>query len=335
VKVLVTGASGFLGRSVVRAAFAAGHDVLALVRPAANVDDLAWPGGVRIIRGDLRQVGDWAKQLNDIDAVIHLAAAPSGDLPTQLSGTVVATENLLGKLRMESLARFVHVSSFSVYDYSAVGAGGTLTEATPLDPKPERRDAYTITKILQERLVGDACRKAGTHLVVIRPGAIVGPGKDWGFGRVLKLGRWDVIFSPRATFPLTYVDHCAAAIVNALSAPVPTESVFNVVDDQLPTYGQFHRLGRRVGAADVGSALHVPWFVVSLIGGTVSLINRLLFAGRAKVPEFLDRTRQRVRWQPMSYSNRAAKEQLDWSPAVPLSEAVERTARSSRRELPN
>lgn len=331
-KVLVTGASGFLGRSVVRAAVEAGHDVLALVRPTANVDALAWPKAVRIIHGDLRQVGDWAKQIDDIDAVIHLAAAPSGDLPTQLSGTVVATENLLGKLRMESLARFVHVSSFSVYDYSAVGTGGTLTEATPLERKPEKRDAYTITKIIQERLVQDACRKAGTHLVVIRPGAIVGPGKDWGFGRVLKLGRWDVVFSPGATFPLVYVDDCAAAIVKALSAPVPAGSVFNVVDDQLPTYGQFHRLARRVGA-NVGSALYLPWSVVSLIGGTVSLINRVVFAGRAKVPEFLDRTRQRVRWQPMSYSSRAAKEQLGWSPAVSLSQAVERTSRSSSREL--
>lgn len=331
-KVLVTGASGFLGRSVVRAAVEAGHDVLALVRPTANVDALAWPKAVRIIHGDLRQVGDWAKQIDDIDALIHLAAAPSGDLPTQLSGTVVATENLLGKLRMESLARFVHVSSFSVYDYSAVGTGGTLTEATPLERKPEKRDAYTITKIIQERLVQDACRKAGTHLVVIRPGAIVGPGKDWGFGRVLKLGRWDVVFSPGATFPLVYVDDCAAAIVKALSAPVPAGSVFNVVDDQLPTYGQFHRLARRVGA-NVGSALYLPWSVVSLIGGTVSLINRVVFAGRAKVPEFLDRTRQRVRWQPMSYSSRAAKEQLGWSPAVSLSQAVERTSRSSSREL--
>ena len=332
-KVLVTGASGFLGRSVVHAAVNAGHEVLALVRPTANVDALAWPKAVRIIRGDLRQVGDWAKQLDDIHAVIHLAAAPSGDLPTQLSGTVVATENLLSKLPMEALDRFVHVSSFSVYDYAAVGLGGTLTEATPIESKPQKRDAYTTTKILQERLVEEACRKAGTHLVIIRPGAIVGPGKDWGFGRVLKLGRRDVIFSPGATFPLVYVDDCAEAIVKALSAPVPAGSIFNVVDDQLPTYGQFHRLGRRVGAADVRSALYVPWFLVSLIGGTVSLTNRLLFAGRAKVPEFLDRTRQRVRWQPMSYSNRAAKEQLGWSPAVSLTETAELTAGASQNVM--
>src|SRR5689334_22568255 len=120
-KVLVTGASGFLGREVVRAASAAGHDVLALVRPTANVDALDWPNDVRVLRGDLRQVGDWSTQLGGVKAVAHLAAAASGDLPTQFSGTVVATENLLRFLPMSSLRRFAHVSSFSVYDYESVG----------------------------------------------------------------------------------------------------------------------------------------------------------------------------------------------------------------------
>ena len=200
-KVLVTGASGFLGRAVVPAVAASGHQVVALVRPKAKLDALAWPNSVRILRGDLRQLGDWSKQLGDIEAVVHLAAASSGDLPSQFSGTVAATERLLDHLPMRSLRRFVHVSSFSVYDYSAVGFRGTLSEATPIDPRPEKRDAYTITKILQERLVTEACEAANSHLVVIRPGAIIGPGKDWGFGRVIKLGRLNVIFSPGSGIP--------------------------------------------------------------------------------------------------------------------------------------
>ena len=321
-RLLVTGASGFLGREVVRAAAAAGHDVHALVRPTANVEPLGWPAGVTVVRGDLRQIGEWATQLADIEAVAHLAAAPSGDLPTQFAGTVVATENLLAHLPMQSLRRFVHVSSFSVYDYGAVGFGGTLTEDTPIEPAPEKRDAYTITKIEQERLVVGACQTAGTEFVVIRPGAIVGAGKDWGFGRVIKLGRFDLVFSPGAKFPLTYVANCADAIVKALDASVPPGGLFNIVDDELPTYGAFHRLGRRLGGA--APALYLPWLGVSLLAGSVWVVNRLLFKGRAKLPEFLDRRRQRVRWQPMSYSNRAAKDVLGWRPTVPLREAVER-----------
>ena len=91
-KVLVTGASGFLGRAVVPAVAAVGHEVIALVRPTAAIDSLAWPNSIAILRGDLRQLGDWSTQLGDVEAVVHLAAASSGDLPTQFSGTVAATE---------------------------------------------------------------------------------------------------------------------------------------------------------------------------------------------------------------------------------------------------
>jgi 2-alkyl-3-oxoalkanoate reductase len=330
-RVLVTGASGFLGREVVRAAAGAGHKVVALVRPTARLDDLGWPASVTVLRGDLRQIGDWSEKLTHIEAVAHLAAAPSGDLPTQFSGTVVATENLLAHLPLRSLRRFVHISSFSVYDYASLGFGKALTEDTPVDPAPEKRDAYTITKIAQERLVTEACEGAGTHLVIIRPGAIIGPGKDWGFGRVARVGRFDLIFSPGAKFPLTYISNCADAIVKALEAPVPSGSVYNIVDDELPTYRQFHHLGSQFGGETVGPALYLPWVVVTLLGGAVSLINSLLFRGRAKLPEFLDRRRQRVRWQPMLYSNRAARRDLGWSPAVPLLLAVQSTANTSRK----
>ena len=328
-RVLVTGASGFLGREVVRAAAAAGHEVKALVRPTAEISDLGWPASVMVVRGDLRQIGQWASELGDIEAVAHLAAAPSGDLPTQFSGTVVATENLLSHLPMQSLRRFVHVSSFSVYDYAAVGFGGALTEATPVDPNPEKRDAYTITKIVQEQLVTSACETAGAHLVIIRPGAIVGPGKDWGFGRVMKLGHFDLIFSPGAKIPLTYVSNCADSIVKALDARVPSGNVYNIVDDELPTYGRFHRLGRRFGGETVGPALYLPWIGVFLLGSAVSVINRMAFGGRAKLPELLDRRRQRVRWRPMNYSNSSEKKDLGWSPAVPLETAARRTAGGS------
>jgi nucleoside-diphosphate-sugar epimerase len=208
-----------------------------------------------------------------------------------------------------------------------VGVRGTLSEATPVEPHPERRDAYTMTKIAQERLVASACEAAGVPLVVLRPGAIVGPGKDWGFGRVVKLGRFDIVFSPGAKFPLTYVGNCADAIVKALTAPVESGSAFNIVDDELPTYGRFHSFGRQLGA---GPAIYVPWLGVSLLGGAVSAVNRLAFKGRAKIPEFLDRRRQRVRWKPMNYSNKAAKEALGWSPAVPLEAAVRRLAKDGK-----
>ena len=97
-KVLVTGAGGFLGRVVVAEAVAAGHEVKAMHRPASLPQAGAVPAGVMVVPGDLRQPGIWRDALGDVDAVIHCAAAASGDIATQLAGTVLATENLLAAL---------------------------------------------------------------------------------------------------------------------------------------------------------------------------------------------------------------------------------------------
>lgn len=322
-RVLVTGASGFLGNAVVRAAAAAGHQVVALVRPTADVGRLAWPASVEIIKGDLRQLGAWRDHL-DLDVVVHLAAAPSGDLATQFAGTVQATENLLDCLPLKALRRFVHISSFSVYDYSSRPRRGTIDETTALEPKPEARDAYTITKILQERLVSERCEDAALECIIIRPGAIYGPGKDWDYGTALSVKSLDLLFGPLAAFRLTYVDNCADAIVKAIDTDVGATRVFNIVDDDCPSLWKFHNACRREGA-QAGFVLPIPWLFVAALGRAVRLMNRLAFHNRAKLPELLEYRRQQARWRPFRYSNALARNVLGWTPAVGLKEGIART----------
>ena len=322
-KVLITGASGFLGRSVVRAASAAGHEVVALVRPTADISGYGWPDTVEILRGDLRQKGGWRSRLG-VEAVVHLAAAPSGDLATQFAGTVQATENLLDALSLALLRKFVHISSFSVYDYSTRPRRGVVDETTALEPKPEARDAYTMTKMIQERLVTDTCDAAGLDCVVIRPGAIYGPGKDWDFGRALSVKSCDLIFAPFGAFRLTYVDNCADAIVKAINAPSGSTRIFNIVDDELPSYWSDHRACRRAGAA-AGFPIPVPWLIVAGLGRMIRLLNKVAFRNNAKLPELLEYKRQQARWQPLRYSNKLAKSALNWSPKIGFKEGVART----------
>ncbi len=319
-KILVTGASGFLGRAVVRAAAAAGHDVCALVRPIADISNFTWPDTVEILRGDLRQKGGWSSRI-DVDAVVHLAAAPSGDLTTQFAGTVQATENLLESLDLQSLQRFVHVSSFSVYDFAAVPLNGLVDETTPIEPIPDARDAYTITKIAQECLVKDTCSLAGTSCVILRPGAIYGPEKSWDFGRALSTSSFDFIFAPNATFALTYVDNCSEAIVKAVTAPSVSGTILNIVDDNLPTFRQFYDACRSAGAP-TGRPVHVPWILLSALGLGVRLLNSVAFHNRAKLPEFLSYRRQQARWKPRTYNNALAKAELGWVPTIGLSEGA-------------
>jgi nucleoside-diphosphate-sugar epimerase len=323
-RLLITGASGFLGRAIVRAALTAGHRPIAMVRPNVDVGLFGWGDDVEVLRGDLRQAGDWSRALGQVEAVAHAAAATSGDLPQQFAGTVLTTENLLRALDLPNLRRFVHVSSFSVYDFSASNRKAKLSEDGPLETNLEGRDAYTMVKLAQERLVVESCNLASCPLIIVRPGVIFGPGRDWDFGRALRLGFFDVVFSPRAKFRLTYVDNCAEAIVAAVTASAPSGSVVNIVDDELPTHAEYHSLCRKAGAK-VGLPIYVPWALVAALGTAVKGFNRLAFSGRAKLPELLALQRQRVRWGPAKYGNRQAHELLGWSPRIGLKEAVRRT----------
>ena len=321
-RVFVTGAGGFLGQAVVRAAQDTGHEVTALRRPTSSA---AAPPGIRLVVGDLRQPSTWADALDGVDAVIHCAAA-AGDLATQLAGTVLATENLLAALP-PSVRRIVHVSSFSVYDFDAAGRTGRLDESTPIEQQPLRRDPYTLTKIIQERLVVDHALRENLDLVVVRPGAIYGPGKDWDLGRAMQVGRFDLIFAPFSPMRLIHVDNCADAIVAALSAAVEAPLVVNLVDSEQPSHWRYHRQARRSGIP-VGIAIPVPYVMVGALGAAARLASRLFFANRAKLPEMLDQPRQRVRWRSLRYANDRAREKLNWRQRLSLAQGIDTLVQS-------
>jgi 2-alkyl-3-oxoalkanoate reductase len=320
VTVLVTGAGGFLGAAVVRRLLAGNHRTLALVRPCGK--EPAAHDSLSVLRGDLRQKGAWVGQVQSPEAVLHLAAGTSGDLPEQFASSVIATENLLTALDPKRLRRFVHVSTFSVYDYSRIGRGALLDENSPLEDWPEERDAYTWTKILQERMVGDWCGQHGVELTVIRPGAIYGPGKTWDFGAALDVGRVSLLFAPWSRMRLTHVDNCAEAIVLALETAGASGATLNIVDDDLPTHSGFRRLARRAGAK-LPRAVYVPWLFVAAAGLMLRTINRRLLGNRARLPEFLHYRRQQARWKPLRYRNARAKALLGWSPRVSINQGVQ------------
>ena len=99
-KLLVTGASGFVGRHVATAALDRGHDVRALIRPATDTSRLPQHGHERleVCRADLRSPRGLTEVAAGVDAVIHLAASMTGDFYARFAGTVIATENLLAAM---------------------------------------------------------------------------------------------------------------------------------------------------------------------------------------------------------------------------------------------
>ncbi len=322
-KVLITGSTGFLGSRVVDLGLRAGWDVVALVRPSTDLAAVPWDSEkVDIIRGDLRQPGPWGDQIAaaGIDVVVHLAAATSGDIGDQVVNTLVSTENLLAALDHDRLRRFVHISTFSVYDYSSPRPGSLLDEESRIEPLPARRDPYTQTKRAQEAAVRQALGDR-TELVILRPGAIYGPGASWDHGAAVTLGRFALIFSPQAELRLCHVDNCAAAVVEAVRSPEAAGEVVNLVDDDLPTHAEFFAMCRDRGMTSrIG--VPVPWVAVDTVARLLALLDRTRLGGAIKLPELLAHRRQQARWKPMRYTNQRAKDLLGWRPERSISEGI-------------
>jgi nucleoside-diphosphate-sugar epimerase len=186
-KVLVTGASGFVGRAVVAALAAQGDEVHAAIRarPDAASDGStgpAFPHGVTIVRhGDLDAAVDWTGLLAGIDAVVHLAGiAHAGPVIAEERYDRVnhrATAALATAARDAGVSRFVFVSSIRAPTGPA--ADQVLSERHP--PRPT--DAYGRSKLAAEHAVA----ASGVPFTILRPALVYGPGVKGNLRALMRL----------------------------------------------------------------------------------------------------------------------------------------------------
>lgn len=336
-KLYITGATGFVGSSVVAAATKRGHDVIAVVRPGSSTsvaagqseDPNVATGSITEARVDLRSQRGLTDSLADADAVIHLAAAKEGDFYTQFAGTVVATENLLAAMTEAGTTNLVAISTFSVYEYLKTKPGTLITEDSPLDATPALRDEYARTKLIQEELYRGFGSSLQNRTVIIRPGMIYGRDNLWHALLGAELGPLFLRIGENATLPLTYVENCAEAMVLAAEGLVEPDSslngeIINIVDDNLPTQKVYADLVSTV--IEPPRSVSVPWPVLRTAAGILKKSNTTLLGGRAKFPGIAVPDRLHARFKPLRYTNEKAKRLLGWEPRFSLQEAVKRSA---------
>jgi nucleoside-diphosphate-sugar epimerase len=270
----------------------------------------------------LRQRRGLAEALRGCDAVVHLAATKAGDLYDQLGGTVVATENLLAAMEQSQVARIIGISSFAVYDYRRIPVLSVLDEQSPLEARPEDRDDYAQTKLVQERLIQAYAQERGWAWTILRPGVVYGAGNLWTARLGVQLGKtlW-LRTGAFARVPLTYVDNCAEAIVAAAECEAAVGKVFNVVDDDPPTQREYARLLQEL---QPGVRI-VPVPAIRWIARAAWALNRVAFDGRAKLPGIIVPAKVDAMVKPLRFSNQRLRDDLGWTPRYSLAEALRRS----------
>jgi nucleoside-diphosphate-sugar epimerase len=317
-KVLVTGGGGFLGRSVVDRLLEKGHSVRAIVRPSSPKP--SWPDTVEVFRADLRVEENLAPTFDGVDAVLHLAAATSGNEDMQFASTVVATERFLDAMAKSAVKRLIHVSSLVVYDWSK--AKSCMDEGTPLEDNPYGMGGYTIAKVWQERVVSRFAKKNSWDLTIARPGFIWGVDHAQIAGMGRQFGRIYLLFGPFTRLPLSHVDNCADCLVTAIENPASSGEILNLIDgDDIRVWRYTREYARRSGQR--GFLLPVPYRVGLGVAQLAALTSRTLFGSKGKLPSLLTPRRFESQFKPIRFSNRKVTSVLNWRPRLSFDQCLD------------
>jgi 2-alkyl-3-oxoalkanoate reductase len=324
--ILVTGGAGFVGSRVVANLLNRGFTRVRCFtrrppeRIRAEVSATAHPQ-IEWIHANLHSMEDCLRAARDVQVIFHLAAGTGEkSYADAFLNSVVTTRNLLeAALATGALKRFVSVSSFAVYSNRNKPRRNELDESCPIAQGAERwRDPYTYAKLKQDELVKEYGRVHGLPYVLLRPGAVYGPGKRsisarvgiGSFGIFLHLGGGNRV-------PFTYVENCAEAVVLAGLTEGINGETFNVVDDDLPSSREF--LSRYKRQVRRFRSIYLPHFVSYLLCYAWEKYSAF---SQGQLPPAFHRAAWHAYWKKTHYRNDKLKQRLGWTQRISTADGL-------------
>lgn len=326
-KILVTGASGLLGRSVAQRLVDTGFHVTTFQRSPSQVS------GAAEVRGSLTDPHALTSAMAGQDAVIHMAAkvSVSGRREDFERVNIQGTEQLFDAAEAAGVKNVLHVSSPSV-----AHAGDSLVGATAGAPDPLHAEGHYAQTKAEAELIAQARGEAGTHVVIMRPHLVWGPGDGQLTQRIVdraRSGRLPLLGTGAPLVDTLYIENAVDAFVAGLNrlpsiAQLPVDQRRLVV-----TNGQPRPIGElMMGIAAAGGAprprLRVPPMLAKGAGFAIEKLwswSEAVTGPHSDEPpmtKFLAEQLSTAHW----FDQRHTQDVLHWTPQVSIEEGLQKLA---------
>jgi nucleoside-diphosphate-sugar epimerase len=309
---LVTGASGFVGRKLCAELVRLGHPVCAALRTSANMHI----SGCTVVKlSSIDSNTDWTEALHGTNTVIHLAGRvhvmhddASDPLEEFRRVNVAGTEHLARLAVASGVKRLVYVSSIKVNGEATFGD----TKFTEADA-PFPRDPYGVSKWEAEQALQCVAQETGLEVVIVRPPLVYGAEVKGNFSQMLKVLLKGIPL-PLATVDnlrsLIYVENLVDALIICATHPAAAGQTYLVSDgEDISTSGMLRQLGVAMGHP--ARLFYCPPVILKLAGhltGKSNQIERLLGSLRIDSGKI--------------------RRELNWCPTYSLREGLQRTGDS-------
>lgn len=296
-RILVTGADGFAGKSLCEVLRTAGHEVTGVTRQDT---------------GDISGQTDWLPFLQNIDVVVHLAnrahvlkETAASPLAAFRQVNVEGTRKLAQQAAKQGVKRFIYISS--------IGVNGRKTTGKPFDEHdtPAPHNAYATSKWEAEQALKAIGQATGMETVILRPPLIYGPGVKANFLLLLKAVNYCIplpVGGVKNKRHLLGLENLISAIRLCITHPAAAGQTFLIADDETISTPEL--------VCTLAAYMESPVQMFPCPKSLLHLVGRL-----AKREATIDGL-----ISSLEVNNRKIKTALGWQPAIPLKEGLAKTA---------
>jgi nucleoside-diphosphate-sugar epimerase len=311
-RILVTGASGFVGRSLCNHLVSQGFQVRGTLLAWESAKALA-DGVVPVVVEPLQGETEWGDALNGVDTVIHLAARvhimsdPSADPLLEFTRVNCdGTSRLAREAVKAGVRRLVFVSSVKVHGEEAAKPYTEESPASPTDP-------YGISKWQAEQALREVESRSSLQVVVLRPTLVYGPGVKANFLNMMKVIHYGTplpLASVRNRRSLIYLGNLVDALATCATHPGAAGKTFLVSDGEDLSTPELLRLT----ASALGTSARLFHFSTSLMQLTGKLTGKSPQMSRLTGSLAVDSSRIRTElgWRPPFSIEQGLKATAQW-----------------------